>query len=194
MDVGTVWFTILSRLLALQSIVLIPFLLFAAIRPPSYVEVEFPPPLGCSSNERKIVKVPRYPSFLSLAILIVFDLSDIIFIYPFTEEGIAKADSLPVAFRLVGIVGLVIHVIMAVGWSSVEPNWQAAEYKYGLWFSRDWTVYYMSFIVTATAIGIPLFLLALWLIIDAAIGLVPILGRAMYEAYAPLKGLKSGWH
>lgn len=190
MDMNTAYFTLLSRALAIHSIVLVPFCVFSAIRPPHLIEVEFPPPLGHSRDERRAVKVPRYPPCQSVAFLIAVYLCDVFFIYPFTREGTVKDDSFHFILRIIGTIGLVIHVLAAIGWSNIRPNWLAAERNYGLWYSKIWKAYYMSFIVTGVAIMIPLFYLGLWHLGATAFNLVPIIGRAMYQAYLPLNAFR----
>ena len=175
-------FTILSKLLAIQSLALLPFFLFTAIFPPNTVPTEFPPPLGYSGDERKIVHIPCYPSAYEFGFLIAVYISGIVFLYPFTKN--AADNGCPLVLYL-GIFALMVQIIAAVGWSGIEPNWLAAGHQYGLWHSKIWSGYYMSFIITGALIGISLLSLGVSYVWTATLTVVPIAKDALRNAYAP---------
>jgi hypothetical protein len=184
MDIGPSYFTILSRLLAIKTTILFLLCLVVAIIPPANVEVEFPPPASYSVVERKIVNVPKYPSFREVGFLVIIYFSDIIFLYPFTYEGSATKNN--IIIFLVGIAFLGLQIMAAVGWSGIQTSWLAAERKYGLWHSLAWSSYYMSFILTGVAIGLPLLYRAVWEVILFIIAVASTTWKALSYAYAPL--------
>lgn len=185
MDISTAYLTILSTVLAVKTVLLFVCFVFTAFLPPDEIEVEFPPPEGYSGTERKTVEVPEYPSCQAIGFLILVYVYDIIMIYPYTRKGSESEHSL--VYLLVGIVSLGIQTMAAIGWSGITPSWLAAERHYGLWHSKIWSCYYMSFILTGVAIGLPLLYRGMWLIITFTITVAPTVWRAIYEAYRPLK-------
>src|SRR5438552_12537104 len=117
-DIGPLYFTVFSIVLAAEIIVLFLCCLITFILPPNDHQVEFPPPPGYSGMERRKVEVPDYPSSLELAYLIAVYALDIILIYPYTREGSASQhDTL---YRLAGIVIFGIQVTSAVGWNGIK--------------------------------------------------------------------------
>lgn len=185
MDISTSYLTILSTVLAAETLLLLPCFLLAAILPPGEIEVEFPPPRGYSGNEKRTVGVPKYPSSLNLFFLIAIYLFDIVMIYPHTQSGLVSEHS--ILHLLVGIVSLTFQVMAAVGWGGIKTSWLAAEKGYGLWHSKAWTCYYMSFILNGLAIGLPLLYKGIWFLIAFTMASAPISWTAIYNAYAPLK-------
>jgi hypothetical protein len=185
MDVSTAYLTILSTVLAVETLVLLPCFLLAAILPPDEIEAEFPPPPGYSGTENRTVDVPEYPSSLNFLSLIAIYVFDIIMIYPYTQNGLVIEHS--ILYQLIGIVSLTFQAMAAVGWSGIKTSWLAAEKGYALWYSKAWTCYYMSFILTGVAIGLPLLYKGIWFVIDFTIAIAPTSWIAIYNAYAPLK-------
>lgn len=185
MDINTSYVTILSTVLAVQILLLLPCFLLAVFRPPDEIEVEFPPPPGYSGTERRKVDVPKYPSCSKLFFLIAIYVFDIVMIYPYTRNGLVSEHS--ILFVLVGVVSLTFQVLAAIGWSGIKTSWLAAERSYGLWHSKAWTCYYMSFILTGVAIALPLLYKGIWFLIDFTVAIAPTSWTAIYNAYAPLK-------
>lgn len=185
MDISATYFTILSRSLALQSLILIPIFMFTALFVPKEVAIDFPPPLHYSGNDRKIVRVPTYPPAKAVGFLIVVYLGDIICLYPFTQATAEKKD-IPI-ISYFGIIGLILQTMATIGWSGMRPSWLAAQYQHGLWHSKKWTVYYMSFIINGIGIGISVFILGYWLMIRFIMIIMPIIREVFYYAYIPLK-------
>ena len=81
---------------------------------------------------------------------------------------------------------LVAQTAAAVGWSGISVSWLAAEKKYGLWHSKAWSSYYLSFILVGVGIGVPLLFNTSWHIVEYSLLFAPTIGKAFYEAYAPL--------
>lgn len=185
MDISTSYLTILSSVLAVETLLLFPCFLLVALRPPNEIGVEFPPPPGYSGTEQRTVNVPKYPSCSKLFFLIAIYVFDIVMIYPYTRNGLVSKHSK--LYLLVGIVTLAFQVFAAIGWSGIKTSWLAAERSYGLWYSKAWTSYYMSFILTGVAIGLPLLYKGIWFLIDLTIAIAPTSWAAIYNAYAPLK-------
>jgi|SRR5277367_695616 len=187
MDTTTAYFTLFSTLLALKTLILLPLCLYTLILPPRTEEVEFPPPAGYSGSERKTVEVPKYPSFSDLFFLVIVYAMDIVFIYPATRHGIEIQPNSALIAVLGGAIGL--QAIAAVGWSGISMSWLAAEKKYGLWHSKAWSAYYMSFILVGVGIGLPLLSIWTWHVWKYTIVIAPIVGKAFYDAYEPLPHL-----
>lgn len=185
MDISTAYLTILSTVLAVKIVLLVLLFVITTFLPPDEIEVEFPPPEGYSGTERKTVEVPEYPSCQALGFLILVYIYDIIMIYPYTRKGSESEHSL--VYLLVGIVSLGIQTMAAIGWSGITSSWLAAERHYGLWYSKTWSCYYLTFILTGFAIGLPLLYKGMWLVITFTITSGPTVWRAIYEAYRPLK-------
>jgi hypothetical protein len=185
MDISTSYFTILSSILAFETILLFPCFLFTAILPPDEIDVEFPPPEGYSGTERKTVTVPKYPSCSEIGFLIALYIFDIILLYPYTREGVTNEPRF--LYFVISIVCLGIQTLAAIGWSGIKMSWLAAERGYGLWYSKAWTCYYMSFILTGIAIGLPFLYRGIWIIVMFAISFAPTAWRAIYNAYRLLK-------
>lgn len=185
MNICTSYSSIISTLLAVETILLLPCFLLAAILPPDEIEVEFPPPEGYSGTERKTVKVPEYPSCQELGFLTMVYVFDIIMLYPHTREGIKSEHSF--IYLLAGVVCFGIQTMAAIGWSGIKTSWLAAERSYGLWHSKRWSCYYMSFVLTGIVIALPLLYKGLWLTITFTVASAPTVWRAVCEAYKPLK-------
>jgi len=185
MDISTSYLTILSTALAVETLLLLPCFLLAVFLHPDEIEVEFPPPSGYSGTESRTVDVPEYPSSPKLFFLIAIYVFDIVMIYPYTRNGLVSEHS--ILYLLVGIMSLAFQVMAAIGWGGIKTSWLAAERSYGLWYSKAWTCYYMSFILTGVAIGLPLLYKAIWFLIDFTMAIAPTLWTAIYNAYAPLK-------
>jgi len=184
MDTTTAYFTLFSTLLALKILILFPLCLYTTVRPPQDDEVEFPPPPGYCGSERKTVQVPKYPSCPDLLFLILVYAMDIVFMYPATRRGVeVELNSALIAF-LGGALGL--QAAAAVGWSGISMSWLAAEKKYGLWHSKAWSAYYLSFILVGVGIGLPLLFIWTWHIGKYTIVIAPTVGKAFYDAFAPL--------
>jgi len=184
MDTTTAYFTLFSTLLALKILILFPLCLYTMIVPPQDEEVEFPPPPGYSGTERKTIEVPKYPSFSDLLFLILVYAMDIVFIYPATRHG-NEAQLNPALTAFLG-GALALQAAAAVGWSGISMSWLAAEKKYGLWHYKTWSAYYMSFILVGVGIGLPLLFIWTWHVGTYAIVIAPTVGKAFYDAYAPL--------
>lgn len=196
MNIDTSYYTIVTRILAVQTIILLPLYLYALLFPPATADVEFPSPLQ-TIPERKLVSVPQHPSSSDLRFLLLSFLSEILLLYPYTYQGKAnlveamKSNSkkeviLMSGFILVGLVYFSIRCSAAIGWSGMRQNWLAAERGHGLWQYPSWSCYYMSFILTGTAIGIGLLMKLGWLVLCLCTESVPLLWNAYYQAYVPL--------
>jgi hypothetical protein len=197
MDIDTSYYTILTRIQAVQTIILLPLYLYALLFPPARADVEFPSPLKLVL-ERKAVSVPQRPSSSDIRFLLLTFLSEILLLYPYTYHGKAnlveaiKSNSkmeavLVFCIMLVGFVHFFIRSAAAIGWSGMRPNWLAAERGHGLWQYPAWSCYYMSFILTGTAIGIGLLMKLGWLVLSLCTEVgVPLLWDAYYQAYVPL--------
>jgi len=184
MDINASYFTLVSSTLAVQTIVLVPFFLYSLFFPPCAVEVEFPPPAECSVKETKKVYIPNYPSCLEYLFLIAVYLLDIIFLYPFTRAGSEIANWIS---SLVSLVVLFLQMSLAIGWGGTDASWLAAEKKLGLWSNKAWSCYYMDFISTSVAIGVPLGYEVSWMVVRFVVGVTPSVWMALCQAYAPFK-------
>ena len=105
-------------------------------------------------------------------------------IYPLTRNG--EDIELNWVFSA-GIGGVLwVQVVAAVGWSGISMSWLSAEKKYGLWHSKSWSYYYLSFILVGVGVGVPAIFIGLVFIGRQLVRGVPIMGKAFYDAYAPL--------
>jgi hypothetical protein len=181
-----------TKILACQTIILLISSILTLILPPGRKNVKFPAPSGTSTITEKAVSVPKYPSTRDLSFLLLLYILDIIFIYPFTLDvnasvSLTRGSTILVVFFLAGNIFLIFQANMARGWLRMERNWIAAEKNYGLWHSKAWSAYYLSFIITGTALG----LISLWqiaqylVIISLEIG--PVIWIALYSEFEWLK-------
>jgi hypothetical protein len=184
MDIIFSYSTVLSTCLAVKIVLLCLLCLVVVVVPPVNIEVEFPPPTGYSRAVRKTVEVPKYPSLRDLIFLVIVYIFDIIFIYPLTYEGAATKKNIIIV--LVAATFLTFHLIASASWSGIETSWLSAEKKFGLWHSPAWSIYYMSFILTGVAIGLPFLYVIIWGVIIFVDAITPNMGKALYQAYAPL--------
>jgi hypothetical protein len=183
MDLESTYSAILSTILAIKISLLVPLFLLTAILPPLCTEVECPAPKGDTGT--KTLDIPDYPSPKSLAFLIAVYFFDILLLYPYTPDGAnTPYDS---SFRIVGVIGILLQTMSAIGWAGIEPNWDTAEALYGLWFNKFWSWYYMSFILVGIAIGLPLIYKAMWWCGELTVLIAPMTWKAICNAYAPLK-------
>jgi hypothetical protein len=186
MDSGTSYFTFLASLLAAETIVLAPFLLYSLVFPTQLRSLTFAPPNGDSKDRQtKVVKVAERPYFGDYVYLIMFLILDTIFLYPFTRNGLAMFSEHPILCA-VGTLVLSAHAVMALGWSTIKPSWMAAEKNLGLWNMPAWSSYYLAFILTGVSIGIPLACQGIYLVVRLLTEVMPTIWKALCSAYAPL--------
>jgi len=184
MDIVTAFCTILSTLLALQLLILFPLAIFLLIFPPGYIQAEFPAPRGYEETGARIINVQVYPAARDILLLIVIFLADIIFLYPYTRAGSRAEISL--LHRTTGVILLCVQFAAAVAWSSIRGDWLAGERNFGLWGSKTWAAYYMTFILNSLACEGPLVFVGCTTCAEFVISQVPLVWYAFYHAYKPL--------
>jgi hypothetical protein len=192
MSLSTDYCSAVTKILACQTIILLIFSILTLILPPGQKNAKFPAPSGTSTITEKTVSVAKYPSTRDLSSLLLLYILDIVFIYPFTLDvnasvSLTRGSTILVVFFLAGNIFLIFQANMARGWLRMERNWVAAEKNYGLWYSKAWSAYYLSFIITGTALG----LISVWqiaqylVIISLEIG--PVIWIALYSEYEWLR-------
>jgi hypothetical protein len=193
-DLSSNYCSALTKILACQTIMLLVFSSFTLLFPPGQADVKFPTPSGTSTMTEKTVSVAKYPSTRDLSSLLLLYILDIIFIYPFTLDinatvSLTRGSNILAIFFLAGNIFLLFQANMARGWCRMERTWVAAERNHGLWHYKAWSVYYLSFIVTGTAVG----LVSVWQIAQYLVKIVleigPVIWTALYSEYVWLKVL-----
>ena len=184
MDILASFYTILSTVLAFQLLILFPLVIFLLFFPPGYIQAEFPAPQGHKETGTRIINVQKYPAARDIVLLIVIFLADIIFLYPYTQSGSLVEFSL--LHRTTGVVFFCVQVAAAVGWSSLRGDWLAGERNFGLWGSKTWTVYYMTFILNSLACEGPMVFVGIRSCGEFVISQIPFIWHAFYHAYKPL--------
>lgn len=184
MDLLTSYYTILSTILAVQVQALFPLFVILLVFPPKYIESEFPAPRWYKETGTRVINVQKYPAARDILLFIAVFLADIILLYPYIRtESQAQFSCL---YRTAGSVFLCLQFGAAAGWSSIRSDWLAAERNFGLWRSKPWAVYYMTFILTSLACCGPLLFVGCWAAMEFAISELPHVGHAFYHAYKPL--------
>ena len=183
MDLETSYNGFLSSVFALAIAILFLALLFTIFWYPGEDEVECPSPTG--GEETKVVKVPKYPQPASIAFLILIYVLDILILYPCTQDGLEN--EFHWLYVCAANVGALVHILAAIGWSSIERNWLTAEARYALWFNKYWSCYYWSFILTGIAVGLPIFYKSVWGLFNIILRVVLTMCGAICNAYAPFK-------
>jgi hypothetical protein len=193
-NLGAAYSTILTRLLVCQTLIILPLSIFTLICPPAQEDVIFPAPResGTSKTKEKTVSVLNFPSFTDLGSLLLYYLLDIIFLYPYTFEGITSPhlvnySTIVGVFLAVGHVFLLVQFLTACTWKRTGHSWVAAERHLGLWHSRRWSAYYVSFIITGIAIGFMLAGQCSYWIYAVARAVAPVIWDALSTEYAWLK-------
>ena len=184
MDIFTAFYTILSTLLALQLLILFSLVIFLLIFPPGYIQAEFPAPQGHNETGTRIINIQAYPAARDIFLLIVIFFADIIFLYPYTQAGLNAEIS--VLHRTTGVFLLCVQFAAAIAWSSIRRDWLAGERNFGLWGSKTWAVYYMTFILNSLACEGPMIFVGGRTCVEFVISQGPFIWYAFYHAYKPL--------
>jgi hypothetical protein len=147
------------------------------------VDAEFPAPKGYKETGTRIITVQKYPSFKDIFLLLaVFYLDSVIL-----RLIEAPRETWPYYwFRMFGMFLLIPQGTAAIAWSSIRGDWLAAERNMGLWGSKWWSAYYMTFILVTLACVGPLVFLCCWKLVELAISMAPHILSAFYHAYKPL--------
>jgi hypothetical protein len=191
-NLSTEYCSAVTKILACQTIILLIFSILTLILPPGREDVKFPAPSGISTITEKTVSVAKYPSTRDLSSLLLLYILDIVFIHPFTLDvnasvSLTRGSTILAIFFLAGNLLLIFQANMARGWLRMERTWLAAENDYGLWHSKAWSAYYLSFIITGTALGIiSVWQIAQYLVI-IALEIGPVIWIALYSEYVWLK-------
>jgi hypothetical protein len=179
MDILTAYYTILAPIIRLGIVILTFLCVFCTFcSAPQHVAAEFPAPKGYKETGTRIIKVQKYPSFKDTLLLWAVFCLDSMIPRPFE----APQEGWPVW----GMCLLVPQAAVAIAWSGIRGDWLAAERNMGLWGSKWWSAYYMTFILVTVACVGPMVFLASWKLLELAIWMAPHILSAFYHAYKPL--------
>jgi hypothetical protein len=190
MGFDTDYYSILNKILSIQTIVLLPAFLFTLRHPPKLETFSFAASTQFPNVDGKAVNVPNYPTAKALGILILIYISDLIILHSYTldKNAVVHNDKSMIirAFLAIGDVVLVVRVMMGFILGMIRPSWPAAERNLGLWHHRTWSACYMSFNLMTVALGVALLFEGIRFSGILLLEVVPVCWRALYSAYGSL--------
>jgi hypothetical protein len=190
MGFDTDYYSILNKILSIQTITLLPAFLFTLIHPPKLETFYFAASPQFPNADGKAVNVPKYPTAKALGFLILIYVSDLIILHSYTLEKNAAVDNdksmIIRTFLAFGDVLLIVRVMMGFILGMVRPSWPAAEKNLGLWHHRTWSACYMSFNLMTVALGVALIFEGIRFSGIVLLEVVPVCWRALYSAYGSL--------
>jgi hypothetical protein len=182
MNILTAYYILLAPIIRLGVIILTCVCVFCCFRPPQYVDAAFPAPKGYKETGKRIITVKKYPSFQDTLLLWVVFCLDSIILRPLK----APQDGWPIWVMPFAMLLLLSQSLAAMAWCCIRGDWLAAERNMGLWGSKWWSAYYMTFVSVSLACMGPMVFVGSWRFLELVIYLAPHILSAFFHAYKPL--------